>query len=78
MAASVNTAVVVIFGPTTLELGFRPWSNNSKIVQNSNLNCRPCGKHGHQVCPLGHHHCMINIKADSVIKAALDLLNTNH
>ncbi len=77
MAASVKTPVVVVFGPTTLDLGFRPWSENVKIVQNTNLNCRPCGKHGHQQCPLGHHHCMTEIKAESVIKAALDLLNTN-
>ncbi len=78
MAASVNTPVVVIFGPTTLDLGFRPWSDKAKIVQNINLNCRPCGKHGHQLCPLGHHRCMVDIKSDAVINAALLLLKLNH
>ena len=78
MAASVNTDVVAVFGPTTLDLGFRPWTNRVKVVQNMALNCRPCGKHGHQQCPLKHHHCMTEIKASEVIKASLELLNLNH
>lgn len=68
MAASVGIPVVCIFGPTTLDLGFRPWIDRSMVVENSNLNCRPCGKHGHQQCPLGHHKCMKDILPDQVLK----------
>ncbi len=67
MAASVGTPVLAIFGPTTLNLGFRPWVNESAVVENNNLSCRPCGKHGHSQCPLGHHLCMKNISAETVI-----------
>lgn len=77
MAASVATDVVAIFGPTTLNLGFRPWTDRVKIVQNKSLNCRPCGKHGHHECPLQHHHCMTEIKASDVIEASLELLKAN-
>ena len=67
MAASVGTPVLALFGPTTLDLGFRPWVNNSAVVENNKLDCRPCGKHGHKQCPLGHHKCMKDISADTVI-----------
>lgn len=74
MAAYQNTPVLTIFGPTTLDLGFRPWTDDSIIVENNNLDCRPCGKHGHQKCPLGHHHCMNQIAAVTVIDSAFKLL----
>ncbi len=74
MAASQKTPVVSIFGPTTLNLGFRPWTSNVSVVENNHLNCRPCGKHGHQQCPLGHHHCMNQLEAQCVIQAGIKLL----
>ena len=67
MAASVGTPVLALFGPTTLDLGFRPWINSSVVIENNNLDCRPCGKHGHKQCPLGHHNCMKDISAATVI-----------
>lgn len=73
MAASQQIPSLVIFGPTTLNLGFRPWLDQSIVVENENLNCRPCGAHGPKVCPLGHHNCMKTVTADQVIQA-LDLL----
>ena len=77
MAACQDVPVVSVFGPTTLAMGFRPWSSNAMIVENNNLNCRPCGKHGHQQCPLGHHKCMKDIEASRVIEASLQLLKTS-
>lgn len=70
MAASVGTQVICIFGPTTLDLGFRPWIEGARVVENLNLDCRPCGKHGHQKCPLDHHKCMKDITAAQVLSAA--------
>ncbi len=74
MAASFNIPVVSIFGPTTLDLGFRPWSSTAIVVQNKYLECRPCGKHGHQKCPVGHHRCMTEIDSETVIAACKKLL----
>lgn len=71
-AAVSGLPTVAVFGPTTLDLGFRPWSNEAVVVQRD-LNCRPCGKHGHDRCPLGHHHCMEKIEARQVLEA-LDAL----
>lgn len=67
-AAAADLPTVAVFGPTTLNLGFRPWQNRASVVQ-LDLDCRPCGKHGHDKCPLGHHHCMEKISASQVMKA---------
>ncbi len=66
MATVAGRPVVGIFGPTVLEQGYRPWSNHSMIAQ-VDLSCRPCGAHGHEKCPLGHHNCMKNVSAEMVM-----------
>ncbi len=69
-AAAAGLPTVAIFGPTTLDLGFRPWQNQARVVQ-LDMDCRPCGKHGHDKCPLGHHHCMEKISATKVLAVVL-------
>lgn len=76
MAAYKDVPVITIFGPTTLSQGFRPWSNKALVVENKSLDCRPCGKHGHHQCPLGHHNCMKLIEAQEVFKKVQDVLNS--
>jgi len=74
LASAVNVPQVSIFGPTVLSLGFRPWSNKAKVVEVQNLSCRPCGKHGHQTCPIKTHACMKNISANQVLAAAEQII----
>lgn len=78
LGASVGTPVMAIFGPTTLDLGFRPWNDHSVVVENRNLTCRPCGLHGHHKCPLGHHKCMKEILPENVFHSAKKVLNAQH
>ncbi|MCB0421449.1 MAG: glycosyltransferase family 9 protein [Bdellovibrionales bacterium] len=74
MAAVVGLPTVAVFGPTTLDLGYRPWQSRAIVVQNNLLDCRPCGLHGAQRCPLGHHQCMKDLKVERVIQAFSKLL----
>ena len=74
MAALQQIPSVTIFGPTTLNLGFRPWSDQARVVENKNLNCRPCGLHGHNKCPLGHHRCMTEISSEQVYRVCMELV----
>ena len=60
MAWSLHTPVTTMFGPTAPELGFVPRGPLSSVIQ-VDVPCRPCGKHGHKVCPQGHFRCMKNI-----------------
>lgn len=73
LAAAAGTPTVAIFGPTTLELGYRPWQDQVAICQ-ADLPCRPCGLHGHRVCPLGTHVCMKSQSVKNVLAATLQLL----
>lgn len=67
LAATTGTPSVVIFGPTVLEFGFRPWQDHVYVIEKKELSCRPCGKHGHQVCPIGTHVCMKSIHKAEVL-----------
>lgn len=73
MAAMAALPTVAVFGPTTLALGFRPWQRQAIVVQ-KDLKCRPCGKHGHQKCPIGTHECMNGLSVGEVLKAAREFL----
>jgi heptosyltransferase-2 len=71
-AAIAGLPSVAIFGPTVLAQGFRPWQDQALVVQRP-LACRPCGKHGSQVCPIGTHECMKDIGAPEVLAALKQL-----
>ncbi len=62
MASAVNAPTTAIFCSTIPEFGFGPLSSSSRIIETTeNLDCRPCGLHGHRSCPKGHFRCAYNI-----------------
>lgn len=65
VACDLNVPVIAIFGPTVTEFGFAPWRKNARVLA-LDLECRPCDIHGPRKCPLGHHRCMKDIKAETV------------
>jgi heptosyltransferase-2 len=69
LAGAVGTPVVAVFGPTVPSFGFGPRGSGDRIVQRDGLACRPCSRHGPQVCPLGHHGCMKEIAVEEVRRA---------
>ncbi len=77
IATALGVWVVAIFGPTTRELGFFPYSEKS-IVLEKDLLCRPCRLHGSRKCPHSHFLCMKLIKVEEVIKAVQKILKYNY
>ncbi len=75
LASAMNTPTLAIFGPTVPEFGFGPLAERSKVLGKSDLECRPCDRHGPQKCPLGHWRCMREISPDDVATAARELLS---
>ncbi|MBD0402660.1 glycosyltransferase family 9 protein [Flammeovirga sp. EKP202] len=68
MASSMNAPVTAIFCSTIPEFGFGPLSSNSRIVEvKENLDCRPCGIHGHKKCPRGHFKCSMDIDTNELL-----------
>lgn len=58
LASSVNAPVTAFFCSTIPQFGFGPLSDDSNIMQvTEQLDCRPCGLHGHKACPKGHFKC---------------------
>ncbi len=73
LANAVQTDVIALFGPTITSFGFAPFREND-IVLETNLECRPCGKHGHHKCPLKHFDCMKMIFPDTVFDTIIQAL----
>ena len=57
IANAVKTDVYAFFGPTVKNIGYFPFRTNDFIFEKK-LACRPCGSHGGEKCPQGHHNCM--------------------
>ncbi len=57
IASAMNASVTAFFCSTIPEFGFGPLSDDSEVLEVTGLDCRPCGLHGHQACPLGHFKC---------------------
>jgi heptosyltransferase II len=74
LASAVNTPAVALFGATTLRFGFGPLSDGSIVLENNELKCRPCGRHGAKRCAKKHFACMKSITPASVMGAVMKII----
>lgn len=63
LASAMNTPTVALFGPTVPGFGFGPLAERHRLVEHTDLPCRPCGAHGPMRCPLDHWRCMRDLDA---------------
>jgi ADP-heptose:LPS heptosyltransferase len=69
LASCVNAKTTAIFCSTVPAFGYTPLAEDSVVVDvGDSLNCRPCGLHGHEKCPLGHFKCSEDIAISAVLK----------
>jgi ADP-heptose:LPS heptosyltransferase len=62
LCSSTNAPTTVIYCSTIPAFGFGPLSDDARIIETTeNLDCRPCGLHGHEACPKGHFKCSTTI-----------------
>lgn len=66
LASAMNARVFSIFGPTVRDFGFWPYTEKGVVIE-ENIDCRPCGVHGHAQCPETDHRCMRLITPQKVI-----------
>jgi ADP-heptose:LPS heptosyltransferase len=62
VAAALKKKVISIWGNTVPEFGMYPYQTDFEVIENRDLNCRPCSKIGYKKCPLGHFKCMNELK----------------
>ena len=72
-ASAFRTPTLAIFGATVPALGFAPLAPRAAIAEIA-LDCRPCGAHGPQSCPLGHFRCMLDQSPGSVAEHVFQLV----
>ena len=77
IAVALKVPVLAIFGSTVPEQGYAPYTSNKEIVQVEGMECRPCGPHGHQKCPLDHFDCMRKITVDKAMASLIMLARRN-
>jgi ADP-heptose:LPS heptosyltransferase len=73
LGPALGVPAIGIFGSTVPAFGFRPSGPRDRVVEIA-LACRPCGVHGRDRCPLGHHNCMREIGPSMVMAAWRDML----
>ncbi len=64
MAAALKVPIIGVYGST--DPNFTPPLGNNSAVCSLNLACSPCFK---RICPLGHTHCLENLKPEQVLSA---------
>ncbi|MBD2091730.1 lipopolysaccharide heptosyltransferase II [Microcoleus sp. FACHB-1515] len=69
IAAAVETPVVDLYALTNPQ--HTPWGVPNRVLFHD-VPCRICYK---SICPEGHHHCLRLVTPESVVEAAIDLLN---
>lgn len=73
LGVAVGTPVITIFGSTIPAFGFAPYGPGNSVVE-IKLDCRPCGIHGRQKCPISTFECMRAIKPEQVLREINKLL----
>jgi heptosyltransferase-2 len=67
-ASAMNAPVTAVYCSTVPAFGFGPLRNNGRVVEIAErLYCRPCGLHGHKVCPEGHFRCALGITNEQLL-----------
>lgn len=66
--------VLTLYCSTIAGFGFYPYSSKSSYLSYNDLECKPCGIHGHDKCPIGTFACGYELKPETVIIEAYNLL----
>jgi heptosyltransferase-2 len=74
MATCVNTPVLAIFGSSVKEFGFFPYRAKGLVLENKDLDCRPCSHIGKTSCPRDHFKCMNDIRPEMIYNALKEII----
>lgn len=70
LASAVQAKTTAIFCSTVTDFGYFPLSPDSVVIEEKiQLDCRPCGLHGKNACPLGHFQCALSIDTNRLVSS---------
>ena len=67
--------ILTIYCSTIPEFGFYPYNKKSDYISFDELNCKPCGIHGFNHCPVENFDCAKLLDANLVIEKAEKLIS---
>jgi heptosyltransferase-2 len=67
--------VLTLYCSTVPVFGFYPYNNKSSVLSFSKLDCKPCGIHGYQKCPLKTFDCGYKLLPEDIVKEAQRLID---
>lgn len=73
-----NIPVLTLYCSTIPDFGFYPYNDKSDYLSYDELDCKPCGIHGHNQCPRGHFKCANLLLPKIVIQKINDMLSLNN
>lgn len=77
IAALTSTKIISIWGSTHPFAGFTPFVSpeNHYIIQNNEMNCRPCSVFGNKTCYKNSLECLKSIDVDEIYNVCKKILN---
>jgi heptosyltransferase II len=75
MGMCADIKVLTIYCSTVPEFGFYPYNNKSSFISFDDLNCKPCGIHGFDKCPVKTFDCAKKLLPDQIISRVEEMLN---
>jgi ADP-heptose:LPS heptosyltransferase len=75
IGAALNKPIFSVWGNTVPEFGMSPFlpTEDNKVFEVNDLDCRPCSKIGHKACPKGHFSCMTMQNTKDIIQSIDEL-----
>ncbi len=77
MGMCADIPVLTIYCSTVPEFGFYPYNGKSAFVSYNELDCKPCGIHGHDKCPVKTFDCGKKLLPSDILKEVYILLKKN-
>lgn len=69
--------VLTLYCSTVPNFGFYPYNDKSSVLSFGDLECKPCGIHGHKKCPIKTFDCGYKLLPEDVVMEADRLMKSN-
>ncbi len=77
MGMTADIKVLTIYCSTVADFGFYPYNLASRFISYDDLDCKPCGIHGYNNCPIKTFDCGLKLVPKTIIKTMEEMLNDN-
>ncbi|UCH65585.1 MAG: glycosyltransferase family 9 protein [Ignavibacterium sp.] len=77
MGMCADIPVLTIYCSTVSDFGFYPYNDKSQFVSYNELDCKPCGIHGYDECPVKTYDCGYKLLPAEIFAITEQMIKTN-